>query len=172
MSLAPSSLFWDSFIPISQAPSLRPLGPGEPSRISCVYPSNYSLGQLVPHLHHPAQWPGSQWSATQETLLIPSRSSSWAHKLKRICGSNILLGRRHQASCVSCAPARQTFTERQEPGSGFRGGSDGKESACGAGAAGSTPGLERPPGEGNRNRGERQGQLRHWTSGPLGLAKE
>ena len=32
---------------------------------------------------------------------------------------------------------------------GFPGGSDGKESACGAGDLGSIPGLERSPGEGN-----------------------
>ena len=34
---------------------------------------------------------------------------------------------------------------------GFPGGSDGKESACNAGDLGSTPGLERSPGEGNGN---------------------
>ena len=32
---------------------------------------------------------------------------------------------------------------------GFPGGSDGKESACSAGASGSIPGLGRYPGEGN-----------------------
>ena len=32
---------------------------------------------------------------------------------------------------------------------GFSGGSDGKESVCNAGGPGSTPGLERSPGEGN-----------------------
>ena len=32
---------------------------------------------------------------------------------------------------------------------GFPGGSDGKESACKAGAEGSVPGLGRSPGEGN-----------------------
>ena len=31
---------------------------------------------------------------------------------------------------------------------GFSGGSDGKESICNAGGPGSTPGLERSPGEG------------------------
>ena len=34
---------------------------------------------------------------------------------------------------------------------GFPGGSDGKESACGAGNVGSIPGLKRSPGEGNGN---------------------
>ena len=34
---------------------------------------------------------------------------------------------------------------------GFPGGSDGKESACNVGDPGSTPGLERSPGEGNGN---------------------
>ena len=34
---------------------------------------------------------------------------------------------------------------------GFAGGSDSKESACSAGDPGSTPGLERSPGEGNDN---------------------
>ena len=34
---------------------------------------------------------------------------------------------------------------------GFPGDSDGKESACNAGDLGSTPGLERSPGEGNGN---------------------
>ena len=33
-------------------------------------------------------------------------------------------------------------------GQGFPGGSNGKESACSAGAPGSVPGLERAPGEG------------------------
>ena len=33
---------------------------------------------------------------------------------------------------------------------GFPGGSDGKESACNVGDPGSTPGLERSPGEGIR----------------------
>ena len=33
----------------------------------------------------------------------------------------------------------------------FSGDSDGKESACNAGDPGSTPGLERSPGEGNGN---------------------
>ena len=34
---------------------------------------------------------------------------------------------------------------------GFPGGSDGKASACNAGAQGSIPGSRRPPGEGNGN---------------------
>ena len=34
---------------------------------------------------------------------------------------------------------------------GFPGGSDGRESACKAGDAGSVPGLERYPGEGHGN---------------------
>ena len=34
---------------------------------------------------------------------------------------------------------------------GFPGGSDSKESACNTGDQGSTPGLERSPGEGNGN---------------------
>ena len=34
---------------------------------------------------------------------------------------------------------------------GFSSGSDGKESACGAGDLGSIPGSERPPGEGHGN---------------------
>ena len=37
-----------------------------------------------------------------------------------------------------------TYTQK-----GFLGGSDGKESACNAGDLGSSPGLERSPGEGN-----------------------
>ena len=34
---------------------------------------------------------------------------------------------------------------------GFPGGAEGKESTCSAGDLGSTPGLERSPGEGNSN---------------------
>ena len=36
-------------------------------------------------------------------------------------------------------------------GEGFRGGSDGEESACNAGEQGSIPGLGRSPGEANGN---------------------
>ena len=42
----------------------------------------------------------------------------------------------------------ESYSKQKE---GFPGGSDGKESACNAGDWGLTPGLGRPPGEGNGN---------------------
>ena len=67
-----------------------------------------------------------------------------ANEQKQVLGisKKITLGPRFLCQC---------YWRSLTTGVGFRGGSDGKESACNAGDPGLIPGLGRLPGEGNGN---------------------
>lgn len=115
MSLALSSLFWDCFVPISQAPSLRLLWPGWPAS-SVFIPPTTSLVNCCSCLHYPAQWSSPCGSVKLGDLSDPK--PLWlelAAQPEKKSREELIPQVKASGLGVSHLPVQQTFTECQSP---------------------------------------------------------